>query len=509
MQLPQTLRRETSEVLGGTGVPSCSACTNETGTDLNGSIVKLKIGIPKKVGFTEFVKVHKDPKTKKTCATGFSIEVFCAALQLLPFKVEPVFYSFEKENGESAGTYNELVHNITVKQFDAVVGDLTIMANRASWVDFTMSYVDSSVYVLVPIKHDTRKNIWTFLQPFNRELWLAIFMASISLGILIGIIEMRSDVTNTDFEGPLLQQLGMMIWYPVSMFVLPERSMVISRWSKLVLVVWLYTSYVILQSYTANLTTMLTIDQLRPFFNKKGNYSIGFQSESFVEDYLKQQNFTRLRSYSTIEEYHKALSNGSVAAIFDELPYVKLFLREHGSEYTVLDGPKLRTNGFGFAFPMNSSLVPPTSRAIMSVTDGGKMDEIEHKYLGRKDTSEVESSRLAKETTCLDIKETPSLDAYNFIGIFIVAGIISIASFICSEIQRQFVKRVSSTKKINVVEDLPNIDNQNELQPTTSNENVEIVYMREEGEQEDEGGGEQEDEGGGEGHSAYHGVLNG
>jgi len=60
---------------------------------------------------------------------------------------------------------------------------------------------------------------------------------------------------------------------------------------------------------------------------------------------------TKLKAYNTPEEYNEALSNGShnggVAAIFDEIPFIKLFLAKYCSKYTMV-GPTYKTGGFGF-----------------------------------------------------------------------------------------------------------------------------------------------------------------
>ena len=129
--------------------------------------------------------------------------------------------------------------------------------------------------------------------------------------------------------------------------------------SRFVLMVWLLLAFVLMQSYTANLTSILTLDRLQPsFLNvndlRKGGYYVGYQTGSFVHDVLiKQFKFepSKLRPYSSSSEYHDALKlgskNGGVAAIFDEVPYLKLYLQEYGSNY-IMSGPKYRNAGFGF-----------------------------------------------------------------------------------------------------------------------------------------------------------------
>ena len=132
-----------------------------------------------------------------------------------------------------------------------------------------------------------------------------------------------------------------------------------SNWSKFVLTVWVFVVLIITQSYTASLASLLTVESLRPAFIdineiKDNNYSVGYQDESFVKGLLIDQlglSERQLKAYTTPEEYHEALSrgtkNGGVAAIFDESPYIKLFLNKYGSMYATV-GPTYKTDGLGF-----------------------------------------------------------------------------------------------------------------------------------------------------------------
>lgn len=129
--------------------------------------------------------------------------------------------------------------------------------------------------------------------------------------------------------------------------------------SRFVLVVWLFLAFVLMQSYTASLSSILLSDQLQPkYFSVNEliskDYYVGYQEGSFTKSMLIEQlkfNESKLKSYANAEEYRKALSkgsqNGGVAAIFDEIPYLKIFLTKYGSDY-VMAGPIYRTDGFGF-----------------------------------------------------------------------------------------------------------------------------------------------------------------
>lgn len=130
---------------------------------------------------------------------------------------------------------------------------------------------------------------------------------------------------------------------------------VVNNLSRFVLIIWIFVVLILTQSYTASLASMLTVKRLRPSFDdvqeiRKQGYFVGYQNNSFVRDLLmKQLGFKedKLKPYNTPEEYKVALSKGEVAAIFDEIPYIKLFLNTYCSNFT-MTGPTYRTDGFGF-----------------------------------------------------------------------------------------------------------------------------------------------------------------
>ena len=147
-----------------------------------------------------------------------------------------------------------------------------------------------------------------------------------------------------------------------------------SSLSRLVLIIWLFVVLVLTSSYTASLTSMLTVKQLKPTVKnvealRASGVPIGYQNGSFVAQYL-QREFgiapKNLRTYTTPEEAAGALSkgpnNGGVAAIFDEIPYIRIFLASQCG-YTMV-GPIYKTGGFGFVSSCKSSILCLNSNAF-------------------------------------------------------------------------------------------------------------------------------------------------
>ncbi|KAK9931926.1 hypothetical protein M0R45_019180 [Rubus argutus] len=393
---------------------------------------KLRIGVPvTSDSFNEFMKIEWYPDTNESKSlSGFSYDVFLAALERMPFALPHKFIPFTNGSSrEPAGTYDDLLYQIKLNKFDAVVADTSIIANRTSYVDFTLPYSESGVRMVVKVKDDKRKNMWIFLKPLTWDLWLTTGGAFIFTAVVVWFLEHNQ---NTEFRGSRQQQVGTTLWFSFSTLVFAHKERVVSNWTRFALIIWIFVVLILTQSYTASLASLLTVERLQPAVVdvnelKRNGYYVGYQKNSFVRELLTRQlNFEekRLRDYRVIEDYHKALSkgskNGGVDAIFDEMPYIKLFLTKYCAGYTVV-GPTYKTDGFGFAFPLGSPLVAYVSRAILNVTqDHEKMEELQRKYFPDESKCEDPSSTFSSEN--------PSLSVYSFGGLFIITAVISVSS---------------------------------------------------------------------------------
>ena len=132
-----------------------------------------------------------------------------------------------------------------------------------------------------------------------------------------------------------------------------------STLGRMVVFIWLFVVLIVNSSYTASLTSILTVQQLQtPISGIEsltiGNELIGFPVGSYIEDYLvKELNIPRSRlvSLGTSEEYDEKLLSKAVAAIVDERPYVDLFLSKHCSFQVV--GGEFTKSGMGFVSILN------------------------------------------------------------------------------------------------------------------------------------------------------------
>ncbi|CAA0833575.1 Glutamate receptor 3.2 [Striga hermonthica] len=385
---------------------------------------KLRIGVPDRVSFKAFVS--KDENTNEI--HGYCIDIFLAAIDLLPYAVPHTFVLFgDKHHNPS---YGQLVTMITSNVFDAVVGDIAIVTERTKIVDFTQPYIESGLVVVTPMRK-LDSSAWAFMRPFNPLMWAVTAILFLVVGVVVWILEHR---INDDFRGPPKKQLVTMLWFGFSTMFFAHREKTMSTLGRMVLIIWLFVVLIITSSYTASLTSILTIQHLSPSIQGidsliSSNGRVGFQVGSFAETYLADElNIARSRlvSLDSPEAYADALIKGRVAAVVDERPYVDLFLSNYCMFQAV--GREFTKSGWGFAFPRDSQLATDLSTAILTLSETGKLQELRKKWLSSRSCPEQGSD-----------EDSEQLQLKSFWGLFLTCGVacfLALLVYFCSMVHK-------------------------------------------------------------------------
>lgn len=128
----------------------------------------------------------------------------------------------------------------------------------------------------------------------------------------------------------------------------------------MVLIIWLFVVLIINSSYTASLTSILTIQQLTSRIEGidsliASNEKIGVQDGTFARNYLINElniSPSRIVPLRDEEQYLSALQLGpnkvgGVAAIVDELPYIEVLLTNSNCKFRTV-GQEFTRTGWGF-----------------------------------------------------------------------------------------------------------------------------------------------------------------
>ncbi|KAM0913366.1 hypothetical protein ACQ4PT_012220 [Festuca glaucescens] len=369
---------------------------------------KLRVAVPGNVSdsYRPILHLTVDPVTNQTTAGGFVIEVFEAAVRLLPYALPFEFVKAESQ------PYDSLIMGVENGTFDAAVADMTITADRAAHVDFTLPYMSTDIAMVVPLR-DQRSGNFTwffFLKPLSSSLWLVSAAFFLFTGFVVWAIEHhnngefgaeveltpsnRGKLTPSNKAGTKgkltpSNQAGTLVYFGFSTLVFAHREKLTSNLSRLVVVVWVFVVLILQSSYTASLTSMLTVPQVEPTIADyrallRGTDMVGVMNNSFTGKALTQSGFpqARIMRYATARSFQEALLNGSIGAIVNETPYFNMFLGTYNDNFTMTNQRNM-TGGFGFAFPKGSPYVTDLSQAILKLTESNEINRIERKWFRR------------------------------------------------------------------------------------------------------------------------------
>ncbi|GKU94448.1 hypothetical protein SLEP1_g7944 [Rubroshorea leprosula] len=198
-----------------------------------------------------------------------------------------------------------------------------------------------------------------------------------------------------------------------------------SNLTKLVVVVWLFVVMILTSSYTASLSSMLTVRRMEPNVTDISwlkNAKIGCNGDSFVKSYLKEVfrfNEKNIMNIDSEDKYEGEFKSNNITAAFLELPYQKIFLSHHCNQY-IPTTPISKFGGLAFAFQKGSPIAADFSRAILKLFEDGTVKRLEDKWLDSRCPVNV------TETS------TDSLSLHSFWGLYLISGGTSTICFLLS-----------------------------------------------------------------------------
>ncbi|KAG5516992.1 hypothetical protein RHGRI_037663 [Rhododendron griersonianum] len=263
--------------------------------------------------------------------------------------------------------------------------------------------------MVVPVKPSPKA--WIFLEPFTLGMWLATAGVLVYTMLIVWFVEHRS---NPDFSGSWNDQLGNALWFTFSSLFLAHREKIQSNYARIVVVVWLFLALVLTQSYTANLTSMLTISRLRPKLWSPSK--VGCDKNTFMHNYVRDVlNYKNVSLISDGDEYLREFEADNISAAFLEIPYAKVFVNRHCRKFTII-GTTYRFGGFGFIFQKGSLLVANVSEAILELSEDGTLKRLEDKWLTPNKVCVKSYQNMTESTT---EENVDSLSLRSFWGLFL------------------------------------------------------------------------------------------
>ncbi|KAH9320747.1 hypothetical protein KI387_015386, partial [Taxus chinensis] len=339
--------------------------------------------------------------------SGYTNDTFEAAVKALPYNLPFVYEAFDKGNSTLSNYDAFVTELIDGKRFDAVVGDSTILWNRSMYVGFSQPYSQTGLVMMVPITK-VRGKTRIFLRPFTAGLWAVSGAFFLFTAFLVWLMEHHD---NEEFSGKISQQVITSLTLSLSAFVFAYKEDVKSAMGKGIVATWLFIALILNNSYTAHLTSILTVEKLVPALSNMNSLTtskikVGYMNNSFARDYLMHDlNIPkeRLVPLSSPQDYVEKLMSGEVGAIVDENPYVQIVKSLYPcAKIAVVDRGFFDTGGLGFFFRKGSPFLADISEAVLNISEQHNVVEsIRSKWFGQRTSCPELDSGIESSTSAI------------------------------------------------------------------------------------------------------------
>lgn len=256
--------------------------------------------------------------------------------------------------------FTDLLEAVEEGSLDVGVAAITITPEREAVMDFSQPFYVAGLGIAVPHKGTAQgwlKVAERFLTLHFLSLLAALMLVLFIAGFLVWIFERRSPEM---FGGTAARGLGSGIWWSAVTMTTVGYGDKSPRTlgGRIVAVVWMFTSIIMLSSFTAAITSSLTISEIGgpvAEFSDLRRVRVGTVEGSSSVIFLEEQDITAV-SFSGTRVGLQALADGEIDAFVEDAPIIKYLISKHFHRILRVLPPTFDQQYYGIALTSGSDL---------------------------------------------------------------------------------------------------------------------------------------------------------
>lgn len=235
---------------------------------------------------------------------GFSIDMLNSLREEMEFEYEiHVVKDLKYGDIHKDGSWDGLVGELLAKRADVVVATLQVTADREKVIDFTVPYFDLAGISAVVKKHRETSSLWKFLIVMELGAWPYLICAYLLTTVLFYTFDRLSPYSyqnNKEYykcdEGRRTFDVRESLWFCLTSLT-PQGAgeMPKNLSGQIIAATWWLFGFVIITSYTANLSGFLTVSRLtqhiHSFTDLTNQNAVGY---STIRDSVEHIYFQRM-----------------------------------------------------------------------------------------------------------------------------------------------------------------------------------------------------------------------
>lgn len=289
---------------------------------------------------------------------------------------------------------NELLTAVEEGEVDLGVGAITVNYERERRMDFTHAFHSSGLGIAVGA-HE-QDDSWlgvarAVLSPTFVKVVAGLFAALLVSAVAVYFFERRGNPEQ--FGGGAVRGIGSGLWWAAVTLTTVGYGDKAPKTvpGRLIGLVWMFAGLFIIASFTASVTSALTINQLKAGITGPGdlaNARVATVEGSTADAYLRSRG-VRAKLHGTAADALASLRAGAVDAVVYDAPILRYQVaqlagqaaQESGGGLTVLP-VTFAPQEYAFPLPNDSELREPINRTLLRVTGQPAWRQELEKYLG-------------------------------------------------------------------------------------------------------------------------------
>ncbi|MFT5210825.1 MAG: polar amino acid transport system substrate-binding protein [Flavobacterium sp.] len=290
-------------------------------------------------------------------------------------------YQLEEYNLKS------LLDGVQNGTLDVAVAALTVTEQRELLMDFTHPL--HSTGFAIATRPAGQKNIWlsTFQQLFSFQFLQVVGVLLLLLfvvGWLMWLVEHKHEPKEEDSH--TIRHIGEGFWWAAATMTTVGYGdkTPLTRIGRAFGVIWMFTALVIVASFIAAFSSILTVQKIGANLqglNDLSQLRVATVPGSTSETYLKR-NGIATRTYANVSEGLNGVAEGEVDAMVYDAPLIRYFAQTQFEGRVEVLPVTFERQDYGFALPENSELREPINRILLRIVRGEDWSETLERYLG-------------------------------------------------------------------------------------------------------------------------------
>ncbi|CAL8109951.1 unnamed protein product [Orchesella dallaii] len=343
--------------------------------------------------------------------TGYVPDLIEKLASVLKFRYEIREVADGKYGGPDPITkrWNGMIGEVMSGAADMAVADLSINFDRESAVDFTMPFMNLGISILYKNPAKTPPSLFSFLEPFNPEVW--IYMATAYLGVSL-VLFILARITPVQWQNPhpckddpdeLENDLGVTnaLWHNWGSLMQQGSDIAPKALStRTVAGMWWFFTLIMISSYTANLAAFLANEgmegAIKDIKDLPGQHKVkyGCVKSGTTRRFFEFSNFPLYKEIWTnmvnmkpdpledrtpdgVERVKK--SNGTYAFFMESTSIEYAMANDEECRLTQVGG-LLDSKGYGVALRKNSRYRNAFSNTILLLAEKGELETLKKKW---------------------------------------------------------------------------------------------------------------------------------